>query len=73
MKLPLNCQYPPKLSIVSMCPFKLQKHVNVPSKTNKKIKMTINFFQQNKNVLINSKKKKKPKKKLKIKLKTKKK
>jgi hypothetical protein len=36
---------PHKLPIVSMSPLKLPKNVNGPPKTNKKIKMTLNFFE----------------------------
>jgi hypothetical protein len=36
---------PPKLPIVSMFPLKLPKNVNVPPKSNKKTKMTLNFYE----------------------------
>jgi hypothetical protein len=57
LKLLLNWQCPPKLSIVSMFHLKLPKHAIVPHKTNRNTKTPLDFFQSDKNVFINSKKK----------------
>jgi hypothetical protein len=43
--------------MVSISSLKPEKNVNILIKTNKKTKMTINFFNKTKNVFINSKKK----------------